>query len=160
MSSSIYYYEPFYNFDRFFDEFFSRSGRNAPSNADGGQALQRQGSDTAVTQALKPRMDLHEDADKNTVTATFELPGLNKEDVQIDVHDGRLTITGETKISEEHNNDGYAVRERRFGKFSRTLRLPQGVNEDEIKAGLEDGVLTVSFPKAGKEAAPKKITIS
>ncbi|KAK1220646.1 hypothetical protein PQX77_016599 [Marasmius sp. AFHP31] len=160
MSSSIYYYEPFYNFDRFFDEFFSRSGRNAPSNVEGGQALQRQGSDTAVAQALKPRMDLHEDADKNTVTATFELPGLKKEDVQIDVHDGRLTITGETKISEEHDNDGYAVRERRFGKFSRTLRLPQGVNEDEIKAGLEDGILTVSFPKAGKEAAPKKITIS
>ncbi|KAK1220635.1 hypothetical protein PQX77_016586 [Marasmius sp. AFHP31] len=148
MSSSIYYYEPFYNFDRFFDEFFTRSGRTAPSNAEGGEALQRQASDAAITQALKPS---HRDV---------RAPGLKKEDVQIDVRDGRLTIAGETKISEEHNNDGYAVRERRFGKFSRTLRLPQGVNEDEIKAGLENGVLTVSFPKAGKEAAPKKITIS
>ncbi len=72
-------------------------------------------------------MDLHEDAAKNTVTATFELPGLKKEDVEIDVHDGRLTVSGESKISSEHEENGYAVRERKFGKFSRTLRLPQGV---------------------------------
>ena len=72
-------------------------------------------------------MDLHEDAKNNVVTATFELPGLKKEDVQIDVHNGRLTITGESKVSEEHETDGYAVRERSFGEFSRTLRLPQNV---------------------------------
>ncbi|KAF9259385.1 HSP20-like chaperone [Marasmius fiardii PR-910] len=158
--SSIYYYEPFYNVDRFFDEVFSKSGRGASSPALGnGQALQRRDSGL-ISQSLKPRMDLHENAEKNTVTATFELPGLKKEDVQIDVRDGQLTVSGETKISEEHNQEGYAVRERRFGKFSRTLRLPQGVNEEEIKASLDSGVLTVSFPKAGKEAAPKKITIS
>ncbi|KAG7089059.1 hypothetical protein E1B28_010769 [Marasmius oreades] len=156
---SIYYYEPFYNFDRFLDE-FSRNGRTAPSHAvEGGQGVQRHNSE-AISQSLKPRMDLHEDTEKNTVTASFELPGLKKEDVQIDIHDGRLTVSGETKISEEHNKDGYAVRERRFGKFSRTLRLPQGVNEEEIKASLENGVLTVSFPKTGKEAERKKITIA
>ncbi|KAG7095544.1 hypothetical protein E1B28_006282 [Marasmius oreades] len=157
--SSIYYYEPSYNLDRFFNEFFSRAGRSNPSYAEGGQAVQRQGDDS-VSQSLKPRMDLHENTEKNIVTVTYELPGLKKEDVNIDVHDGQLTISGETKVSEEHNQDGYAVRERRFGKFSRTLRLPQGVNEEEIKASLENGVLTVSFPKAGKEATPKKITIS
>ncbi|EEB98407.1 hypothetical protein MPER_02087, partial [Moniliophthora perniciosa FA553] len=105
-------------------------------------------------------MDLHENAEKNVVTATFELPGLKKEDVQIDVQDGRLTIAGESKISEEHEKDGYAIRERRFGKFSRTLRLPQGVKEEEIKASLDNGVLTVTFPKAGAEVAPKRITVS
>ncbi|KAG7089077.1 hypothetical protein E1B28_010786 [Marasmius oreades] len=159
--SSIYYYEPFYNFDRFFDEFFSRTGRTpTPSHTgEGGQAVQRPNTDL-VSQSLKPRMDLHENSSTNSVTASFELPGLKKEDVQIDVRDGRLTVSGETKISEEHNQDGYAVRERRFGKFSRTLRLPQGVNEEEIKASLENGVLTVSFPKAGKESAPKKIMVS
>ncbi|KAG7089075.1 hypothetical protein E1B28_010785 [Marasmius oreades] len=157
--SSVYYYEPFYNFDRLFDE-FSRTGRTAPSHAvEGGQAVQRHNSGT-ISQSLKPRMDLHENTEKNTVTASFELPGLKKEDVNIDVHDGRLTVSGETKISEEHTQDGYAVRERRFGKFSRTLKLPQGVHEEEIKASLEDGILTVSFPKTGKEAARKKITIS
>lgn len=72
-------------------------------------------------------MDLHEDAEKNLVTATFELPGLKKEDVNIEVHDGRLTVSAESKISEEHEKDGYAVRERRYGKFSRMLQLPQGV---------------------------------
>ncbi|KAK7037764.1 hypothetical protein VNI00_010725 [Paramarasmius palmivorus] len=158
--SSIYYYEPFYNFDRFFDEAFARSPRSTSTDGSDGQVAQRSNVDAGVAQALKPRMDLHEDAEKNTVTATFELPGLKKEDVQIDVHDGRLTISGESKISEEHQKDGYAVRERRFGKFSRTLRLPQGVKEEEIKASLENGVLTVTFPKSGKEAAPKKITIS
>ncbi|KAK7034735.1 hypothetical protein VNI00_012142 [Paramarasmius palmivorus] len=155
--SSLYYYEPSYNFDRFFDEVFSRTGR--PSPADGGEASQKR-SNNAVAQAFKPRMDLYEDAKNNVVTATFELPGLKKEDVQIDVHNGRLTITGESKISEEHETDGYAVRERSFGKFSRTLRLPQNVKEEEIKASLEDGILTVTFPKAAKEDAPKRITIS
>ncbi len=72
-------------------------------------------------------MDLHKDAGKNTVTATFELPGLKKEDVNIDLHDRCLIISGETKLSTEHEEGGYAVRERRFGRFSRTLRLPQGV---------------------------------
>lgn len=124
-------------------------------------------------------MDLHENEDSNTVTATFELPGLKKEDVNIGVQDGRLTITGETKISSEHEEDGYAVRERKFGKFSRTLRLPQGVKvrrvslhirqsrvliqclqEEEIKASLENGVLTVTFPKRVAESAPKKIAIA
>ncbi|KAF5367114.1 hypothetical protein D9758_003858 [Tetrapyrgos nigripes] len=156
---SVYYYEPFYNFDRFFDEFLNapRSGNNQQRIQQGGQGE----GGNAVAQALKPRMDLHEDSEKNTVTATFELPGMKKEDVNIDVHDGRLTVSGETKVSEEHqDSNGWAVRERRFGKFSRTLRLPQGVKDDEIKATMDHGVLTVTFPKAAPEAAPKKISIS
>ena len=88
-------------------------------------------------------MDLHEDAEKNLVTASFELPGLKKEDVQIDVHDGRLTISGESKISEEHKREGYAVRERRFGKFSRTLQLPPGVKVRSARVFvLWNGLLT------------------
>lgn len=72
-------------------------------------------------------MDLHENADNNTVTATFELPGMKKEDVRIDVHNGHLSISGETAADSEKKEEGYAVRERRFGKFARTLKLPQGV---------------------------------
>ena len=72
-------------------------------------------------------MDLHEDSEKNTVTASFELPGVEKQDVQIDVHNNRLTVAAETKQSKDFEEGGYAVRERRFGKFSRTLQLPQGV---------------------------------
>ena len=61
------------------------------------------------------------------VTATLELPGVSKENVNIDIHHDRLTITAESKISSEHDENGYAVRERRYGKYSRTLQLPQGV---------------------------------
>ena len=57
-------------------------------------------------------MDLHEDKEKNLVTATFELPGLSKENVSIDVRDNVLTVSGESTISSEHDEKGYAVRER------------------------------------------------
>ncbi|KAL0058994.1 hypothetical protein AAF712_014290 [Marasmius tenuissimus] len=150
-----YYYEPFYNFDRFFDEAFSP--RNAQRRL--GSGGEGDAQNHSVVQSIKPRMDLHEDGQTNTVTTTFELPGLKKEDVNIDVRDGRLTVSGETKISSDHEEDGYAIRERRFGRFARTLQLPKGVKEEEIKASLEDGVLTVTFPKSGKEAEPRRITI-
>lgn len=73
-------------------------------------------------------MDLHENPQTNLVEATFELPGLRKEDVNIDVHNNRLTVSGEHKIAEERDENGYAVRERRVGRFSRTLQLPPGTN--------------------------------
>ena len=125
-------------------------------------------------------MDIHEDSKQNVVTATFELPGLKKEDVNIDIHNNVLSVSGESKISSEREENGYAVRERRFGKFSRSIPLPQGikvcqfylaplclnmeltlyVQNDDIKASLDNGVLTVTFPKTTEEQAPKKITIS
>ncbi|KAI0343333.1 HSP20-like chaperone [Trametopsis cervina] len=155
MSLSHFFYEPFYtlsDFDRLFDEAF-----NARTDNSGSQVQRRGSSDQ---RALRPRMDVHEDATTNTVTATFELPGLKKEDVNIDVRNNVLSISGETKISSERDEHGYAVRERRYGKFSRSIPLPQGVKSEEIKAGLENGVLTVTFPKSSPEQAPKKVTIS
>lgn len=71
---------------------------------------------------------MHEDTQSNTVFATFELPGLKKEDINIDVHNNLLTVSGESRISSERDEEGYAVRERRFGKFSRSIPLPQGIN--------------------------------
>ncbi|KAJ3862301.1 HSP20-like chaperone [Lentinula novae-zelandiae] len=145
---SIYFYEPFYNIDRVFDRLFETA---FPQNGE---------SSNAAGRPIHPKMDLHENALKNTVTANFELPGLRKEDVNVDVHDGRLTISGETKSSSEHQEEGYAVRERQSGKFSRMLWVPRGVKEEDIKASMNDGVLTVTFPKTIPEAQPKKITIS
>lgn len=72
-------------------------------------------------------MDLHEDSEKNTVTATFEFPGLPKEDIQVNVNNGSLTVSAETKKDTEKEEHGYAVRERQYGKYVRTLQLPQGV---------------------------------
>ncbi|KIK05786.1 hypothetical protein K443DRAFT_90522 [Laccaria amethystina LaAM-08-1] len=160
---SVFYYEPYYDFDRLLDDIFTP--RTARQHCGGGQHVHRRPlqSDTTpegAVRALKPRMDLHEDKEKNLVTATFEFPGSKKEDVHLEIHNGRLVVSVENKISEEYNESGYAVRERRYGKYSRTLQLPQGVKDDEIKAGMEDGVLIVTFPKSGAELAPKRITIS
>ncbi|KAL1722602.1 HSP20-like chaperone, partial [Schizophyllum commune] len=118
------------------------------------------GARAPLAMSSRPRMDLHEDAEKNLVTATFELPGLKKEDVQVNVQNGLLTVSGETKSESDKEEQGYAVRERRYGKISRTLRLPEGVKEDEVKAALENGVLTVTFPKTGAQNTPKKITVA
>jgi len=72
-------------------------------------------------------MDLKENADGKTVSATFELPGLKKEDVNIDVHNGLLTVSGESGSSSEKEEHGFVVKERRYGKFARTVKLPQGI---------------------------------
>ena len=72
-------------------------------------------------------MDLHEDKEKNVMTAQFELPGLTKENVNIDLRDNVLTVSGECAMSSECDERGYSVRERRFGKFARSLPVPQGI---------------------------------
>ena len=72
-------------------------------------------------------MDVHEDTEKNVVTATFEFPGFSNDDVQINFQNGKLTVSAETKKSEDHAETGYTLRERLHGKFSRTLQLPEGV---------------------------------
>lgn len=72
-------------------------------------------------------MDLHESKASDEMTATFELPGMKKEDVNIAVHQNRLIVSGQSTVSEESDKDGYVVHERRSGKFSRTLPLPSGI---------------------------------
>ncbi|KAJ3786562.1 HSP20-like chaperone [Lentinula aff. detonsa] len=155
---SLYFYEPSYHFDRVFDRLFESAF--AQPTIDNQPSARSGDASNVVSRPVKPKMDLHEDANTNTVTATFELPGLKKEDIQIDIHDGRLTVSGESKISSERNEDGYAIRERRYGSFARALQLPRGVKDEEIKASMDNGVLTVTFPKSTKEVEPKKITIS
>ena len=73
------------------------------------------------------RLDLHEDTEKNVVTATFEFPGFSKDEVQINFQNGKLTVSAETKKSEHNGDTGYTFNERLHGKFSRTLQLPQGI---------------------------------
>ncbi|KAF9045265.1 HSP20-like chaperone [Panaeolus papilionaceus] len=152
--SNVFFYEPFYDLDRFINE--ALTTRQA-GQGDQVQSLHRNNN---PIRAMKPRMDLHENSEKNIVTATFEFPGISKENIQIDLHSGRLVVSAETKESIEHDANGYAVRERRFGKSSRTLQLPQGVKEEDVKASMENGVLTVTFPKTTPELASKKITIA
>ena len=72
------------------------------------------------------RLDIYESKENNLITATFELPGLKKEDVSIDLQDDHLIVTGETKLPKDKEESGYVVKERRRGKFSRTIPLPSG----------------------------------
>ncbi|KAI6101198.1 small heat shock protein [Pisolithus sp. B1] len=139
MSLAQFYYDPFTEFDRLFE--------NASPMPEVGPSLSSQ-------------LDLHENKETNTVTATFELPGLRTEDVAIDVHENRLTVSGEFNKSDSREEGGFAVRERHHGKFSRTIQLPNGVKPEDIKAKMENGVLTVTFPKLTAEQQPHRITIS
>ncbi|KAI0655787.1 HSP20-like chaperone [Cubamyces menziesii] len=154
MSLSSFFNDPFFTeFGRLFDEAFDRRTGN--------NQLQRQ-SDTAnnAPRVLRPRIDLHEDKDKNVVTATFELPGVNKQDVNIDIRNNVLTVSGESKFASDRDEKGYVVRERRFGRFSRSLSLPEGTKPEDIKASMANGLLTVTFPRVTAEQLPKRIAIS
>jgi len=140
---------PFVDLDRFIDE--AIRAQNGSLDRSGDQQNPR---------LLKPRMDLHEDTEKNLVIATFELPGLSKDQVGIDVHNGNLTISGSVSESSEKEEHSYVVRERRSGKFSRTIKLPEATDPKEIKASIENGLLTVTFPKSSPGMEPQRITIN
>lgn len=90
-----------------------------------------------------------------------ELPGMKSEGVDISFHDGVLTISGEHNEEEEKQDSRYLLRERRYGSFQRSMTLPQGVSEDDIKASFKEGVLevTVKGTTAKIEEQPKRIEI-
>ena len=104
-----------------------------------------------------PAMDMYEDKDNVYVRA--ELPGMKKEDIDLALHEGSLSLSGERK-SEEHAEDAEVYRaERFFGRFQRTVTLPTPVATDKVKAQYKDGILTVTLPKA-EEAKPKHIDVN
>ncbi|KJA21297.1 hypothetical protein HYPSUDRAFT_88091 [Hypholoma sublateritium FD-334 SS-4] len=159
--SNVFFYEPFYDFERLFEEAFAARQAHAAASHPRIQSQSTLGQ--GALRAFKPRMDLHEDTEKNivvTVRLPFELPGVAKDAVQLDVRDGRLTVSAEATQGGELTEGGFAVRERRLGRFARTLQLPLGVKDGDIKASMENGLLTVTFPKATAQTVPKKVTIA
>jgi HSP20 family protein len=88
-----------------------------------------------------------------------ELPGARPEDVDITVHNGVLTISGRIQEEREEERGGYLVRERRSGSFRRSLHLPQDVDENEINARFENGVLEVTIPGAAAAQEPRRIQV-
>ncbi len=103
-----------------------------------------------------PTMDLYQTAD--SVVVKMGLPGVKPEDIQISVANGVLTIRGEVKEEEDKREKTYHLRERRYGSFSRSISLPSNVSADKSDAEFEDGVLTLTLPKA-EEAKAKTITV-
>jgi HSP20 family protein len=107
-------------------------------------------------EAAAPAVDVHETADEIVVSAA--LPGLKAEDVDITITGQSLSIRGEFKEDEKVERGQYLYRERRFGTFQRQLQLPVRVQSDAATATFEDGVLTLSIPKA-EEVKPRQIQI-
>ena len=103
-------------------------------------------------------LDVSERADEFLIAA--ELPGVKKDDINVTLENGVLTISAESK-SEQTEKEGERVvrQERRYGKYVRSLRLGTQINERAIKANYKDGVLQLTLPKA-EEVKPKKISVS
>src|SRR5437588_2096355 len=103
-----------------------------------------------------PALDLYQNNDN--IVAVIELPGMRKEDIEISLQDGTLTIGGERK-SEGAEGDKAERTERYVGKFRRSVSLPTQVDASKVTATYRDGILTVTLPKA-EEAKPKQIQVN
>jgi HSP20 family protein len=103
-----------------------------------------------------PAVDVYETDEAYVVNA--ELPGLNKEDIAINVKDRILTVKGERSFDHEVKEDRYYRRERAFGKFQRSFSLPEGVDSEMITAEFKNGILKVSIPRP-EAKKPKQITV-
>ena len=101
-------------------------------------------------------LDVAESDDDYMVKAS--LPGINPDDLEITFSDNQLTIKGEVIEDQEQDEAHYHLRERRYGTFSRRLKLPSGIESDKIDAKYVDGVLELRLPKV-EEIKPKKIAI-
>jgi HSP20 family protein len=129
--------------NRLFNTFF-----DSPQHGNGGQTTLRR---------WIPAMDVVETDDHFVLRA--DLPGLSEKDINIELEDNVLTISGERKAEHEQRNEGYYRVERSSGSFSRSLTLPEGVNADGIQAHFDSGVLEVRIPKP-EQHKPRKVQIS
>jgi len=104
-----------------------------------------------------PALDIFEDKDNVIVKA--ELPGMKREEIQVSLHDGSLSISGERKSESKHEDAEVYRAERFVGRFQRTVSLPTPVAADKVKAQYKDGIRTVTLPKT-EEAKPRQIEVS
>jgi HSP20 family protein len=103
-----------------------------------------------------PRVDVYEQAENFVVKA--ELPGMKKEEIELSLHDGSLSISGERKADNKYEEAEVYRAERFFGRFQRTIGLPTPVAADKVKASYKDGILTITLPKT-EESKPKHIDV-
>ena len=104
-----------------------------------------------------PAVDVYEDKDHVFVRA--ELPGMKKDEIDISLHEGVLTLSGERKLEKDYEKaEGHRV-ERFVGRFQRSITLPSPVDAGKVRATYKDGILAVTLPKA-EEAKPKQISVN
>ena len=109
-----------------------------------------QGNGETTGRTWVPAVDMWET--ENELVYAFDLPGIPEDKISVEFDDGALTISGERERVNEARDEGFYRYERRFGSFSRTVGLPQGVTEDDVKADYRDGVLEI---KVAKPETPK-----
>ena len=115
------------------------------------------GSDGLAQQRWSPAMDLVEADDHFVLKA--DVPGMGEDDIKIEIRDNALSVSGERKAEHERSERGWHRVERSFGRFSRTLTLPEGIDPDAVTASFDRGVLSVRIPKPA-ERRPRVVTVS
>ncbi len=97
---------------------------------------------------------------ENAFEVHADMPGLDEKDIEVKVANGVLTIKGQKEENKEEKKEDYHLRERRFGSFERSLRVPDSVDKEKIEASFKKGVLTVMLPKTAEAQKPvKKIEV-
>ena len=109
-----------------------------------------------TNQAWVPALDVWET--ENEIVYALDLPGIPEDKISVELDDGALTISAERERTEEQSDDRFYRYERRFGTFSRTLGVPQGVTESDVSADYKDGVLEVHVKKP-EQPKPKRIQV-
>jgi HSP20 family protein len=104
-----------------------------------------------------PALDLYED--KDNLYVKVELPGMKRQEIDVSLHEGSLSISGERKSEQKHEDAEVYRAERFFGRFQRTVTLPTPVAADKVKAQYKDGILNITLPKT-EEAKPKHIDVN
>jgi HSP20 family protein len=102
-------------------------------------------------------LDMYQTDDATVIKSS--VPGVKPEEIEISISGNTLTISGESKEEEEVKEENYIRRERRYGSFSRSVVLPEGLESDKAEASFDDGVLTLTIPKA-PESKPKVIKVT
>ncbi|MGE0631100.1 MAG: Hsp20/alpha crystallin family protein [Pseudobdellovibrionaceae bacterium] len=136
---SVFRTDPFFMSDRMMDEFWGREDMN----------------DNRRSQ-FSPEVDIEENA--GNYLLSFDLPGLKKEDIQIEVKDNILTVSGERKWETKEETNNLKRFERKYGSFSRSFTLPTSVDANRVEANYENGVLELALPKS-EAAKSKKVEI-
>lgn len=113
--------------------------------------------DSGLLSGWSPALDVFDD--KDILVVKVELPGLKKDEINLSLHDGVLTISGERQHERDAKEGGTFRSERYFGKFQRSVTLPTAVDANKVNASYKDGILTVELAKA-EEAKPKQIAVS
>lgn len=142
---------PFEEMEKRFEEFFKR-----PFSMFGPSWMPRM--KFPEMGVISPEMDIFEDG--NDVVVKAEMPGIKKEDIEVNLTDDTVTVSGEKKKEEKVEKKDYYRVERSYGSFSRSFRLPKEVQSDKAKATFKDGVLEIRVPKTAEAISKeKKLTI-